>query len=235
MPGSFIVSTSPHLRTPLTAKVMDRVCCAAADGRGLLFIFGVHSLAVILTSIVTCVLAELACNRVFGQETTITDASAAVTGILFAFTLPPTTPLWMVAVGGVLAIVVVKQLFGGLGYNVFNPALAARAILLASWPVAITTWATPVNSFLATDVGDHGHPVGLLKEAQRVAGSPDPWPPDSSWAMCPGCWETCKVTLLGGGGAARSEDHRLAHSDEFHCRVVLFAGRDPLAAVLPAA
>lgn len=241
MPGSFMVSTSPHLRTPLdTAKVMRIVFAALLPTAvASFFIFGVHSLAVILTSIVTCVLAELACNRVFGQETTITDGSAAVTGILFAFTLPPTTPLWMVAVGAVLAIVVVKQLFGGLGYNIFNPALAARAILLASWPVAITTWAKPVNSFLATDAVTTATQLGLLKEAQRVAGSlPETYGYlDLFLGNVPGSLgETCKVTLLAGAVvlfALKIIDWRIPTS--FIAAVVLFSfffGRDPLAAVL---
>ena len=72
-----------------------------------------------------------------GQEITVRDGSAAVTGILLALVLPPTLPLWMAGVGAVAAVILVKGLFGGLGYNIFNPALAARAILLASWPVAI--------------------------------------------------------------------------------------------------
>lgn len=149
MPDTFIVSTSPHIRREIDTGAMMRLVCVALlpAAAAAVWIFGLSALYVMLVSVATCVLTELLCNRIFQKPTTVLDGSAAVTGILFAFTLPPTTPLWMTAVGGFLAVFVAKELFGGLGYNIFNPALAARAILLASWPVAMTTWAKPVRGF----------------------------------------------------------------------------------------
>ena len=175
MPENFIVSASPHLKRRLDTSTVMRLVCASLLPAAVasVYLFGLSSLFVIVTSTVTCVLTEFLCNLAFRQKTTIADGSAAVTGILFAFTLPPTTPLWMVAVGAVLAIAVVKQLFGGLGYNIFNPALAARAILLSSWPVALTTWVKPVNSFLAVDAVTSASPLGMLKEATQAGGAID--------------------------------------------------------------
>jgi electron transport complex protein RnfD len=166
-------ASSPHIRSRLdTGTVMRLVCIALAPAAlASVYIFGLKSLLVIVVSVLTCVVTELLCNLVFRKEITVTDGSAVVTGILFAFTLPPTTPLFMVVIGGFLAIFVVKQLFGGLGYNIFNPALAARAILLSSWPVALTTWVKPVKSFLAVDVVTSASPLGIIKEAARAGGA----------------------------------------------------------------
>jgi electron transport complex protein RnfD len=166
-------ASSPHIRSRLdTGTVMRLVCVSLAPAAlASAYIFGLHSLLVIVVSVATCVVTELLCNFVFRREITVNDGSAAVTGILFAFTLPPRTPLWMVVIGGFLAIFVVKQLFGGLGYNIFNPALAARAILLSSWPVAMTTWIKPVKSFLAVDVVTSASPLGIIKEAARAGGA----------------------------------------------------------------
>ena len=203
MPDSFIVSTSPHIRRRLDTGTVMRLVCVSLVPAALAsaYIFGLNGLLVIVVSVVTCVLTELLCNLVFGKEITVTDGSAAVTGILFAFTLPPTTPLWMVIIGGFLAIFLVKQLFGGLGYNIFNPALAARAILLSSWPVTMTTWVKPVKSFLAMDVVTSASPLGIIKEAQRVAGAADSTCNylDLFLGTIPGSLgETCKVALLMG-------------------------------------
>ena len=177
------------------------------------YLFGLNSLFVIVISVVTCVITELLCNLLFKQEITITDGSAVVTGILLAFTLPPTTPFWIVIIGGFLAIFLVKQLFGGLGYNIFNPALAARAILLSSWPVALTTWIQPVKSFFILDTVTSASPLGILKEAQRAADTVTQASMMKSGGVMESAYsyldlllgtipgslgETCKITLLLG-------------------------------------
>ena len=102
--------------------------------------FGLSALYVILTSTLACVLTEHFLCRWAGKESTISDWSAVITGLLLGLTLPPSFPLWMAFCGGVLAIALGKFIFGGLGYNVFNPALVGRAVLQAAFPVAITTW-----------------------------------------------------------------------------------------------
>jgi electron transport complex protein RnfD len=104
------------------------------------YAFGISALFVILTALLSCLLTEHLLCMYAKKESTISDWSAAITGILLGLTLPPGFPLWMVFVGGVFAIALGKYIFGGLGYNVFNPALVGRAVLQAAFPVAITTW-----------------------------------------------------------------------------------------------
>jgi len=102
--------------------------------------FGLSALALIITSTVACLLAEALFNFMSGKPSSLADGSATITGLLLALTLPPGLPLWMAALGGAISIGLGKALFGGLGSNVFNPALVGRAFLQASFPAAITTW-----------------------------------------------------------------------------------------------
>ncbi|WP_146394268.1 RnfABCDGE type electron transport complex subunit D [Planctomycetes bacterium CA13] len=112
------------------------------------YVFGLASLLVLVTATVSCVLTEHVLCRINGKPTTIGDWSVTITGILYGLTLPPSLPLWMVFAGGVIAVAVAKYLFGGLGYNTFNPALVGRAILQAAFPAAMTTWPdAPVNRY----------------------------------------------------------------------------------------
>lgn len=250
MSNSFIVSVSPHIKAPGdVSKIMGVVFISLLPTvLASVYLFGWKSLFVIVTSLVTCVLTEWGCNWVFKTERTITDGSAAVTGILLAFVLPPTTPLWMVAIGGFLAIFLVKQLFGGLGYNIFNPALAARAILLSSWPVAITTWTPTLRTFfhqattsasMGVDATTAASVLGMLKEAQRTGsavGSSYTYL-DLFLGTIPGSLgETCKITLLLGAAlllAVKIIDWRIPVSYIGTVAVLsFFFGRDPLTAVL---
>ncbi|WP_299298775.1 RnfABCDGE type electron transport complex subunit D [uncultured Fretibacterium sp.] len=142
MTERFAVGSSPHIHAPLdTRKIMAWVLVSLlpAGAAGVWFL-GASSLAVIATCVIVCVGSEFLWQRLAGQRVTVSDLSAAVTGLLLAYNLPPTIPLWMAACGSVFAIVLVKQFFGGLGGNIVNPALAARAMMLISWPVAMTTW-----------------------------------------------------------------------------------------------
>ncbi|HRK33538.1 MAG TPA: RnfABCDGE type electron transport complex subunit D [Candidatus Hydrogenedentes bacterium] len=110
-----------------------------------IFLFGVSVIALVATTTICCVLAEYLVCRCANRASTIPDFSVVITGILLALTLPPGFPLWMAAVGSLVAVFVGKAMFGGLGYNVFNPALVGRAFLQAAFPSAITTW-TPAMS-----------------------------------------------------------------------------------------
>lgn len=158
--------------------------------------FGAPALALILVSVVFAVLSELAYERLTHQPSTIGDLSAVVTGLLLAFNIPANAPWWMAAIGSVLAIVLVKQMFGGLGQNFINPALAARTILMLSWTGLMAATALPAG----------GQLFGLVKlEADAVASAT---PLVSSnytlWQLfigeVPGMLgETCKLTLLLGG------------------------------------
>ncbi len=147
LPRTLHISTSPHIAKDIsTDTIMFHVVlallpvCAFA-----IYAFGLSALMVILASIVGCVLTEHMLCRLSRQESTVNDWSAVITGILLGLTLPPGFPAWMAFFGGVLGIALGKFIFGGLGYNVFNPALVGRAILQAAFPVAITTWS---SSFL---------------------------------------------------------------------------------------
>jgi electron transport complex protein RnfD len=104
------------------------------------FSFGLSALLVLFTTTAACVLTEHYLCKFSNRETTVGDWSAVITGLLLGLTLPPSFPLWMAFVGGVIAIALGKFIFGGLGYNVFNPALVGRAVLQAAFPAAITTW-----------------------------------------------------------------------------------------------
>jgi electron transport complex protein RnfD len=161
---------------------------------GSVYFFGFYVLKVIFVSIISCFLSELLFQILMKKEIRIYDGSAIVTGILFAFVLPPRIPLWIVALGGFLAIFLVKELFGGIGFNIFNPALTARAILLASYPVEMTKF---INVFdYRIDAITSPTPLFIMKENINQ-------PLPSLWQMFignhPGCiGETSTILLLLG-------------------------------------
>jgi len=118
-------------------QVVYALCPAALFA---VFAFGWAALLTLLTAVLACSLTEHFISRAGGKPTTVVDGSAVITGILFGLTLPAHFPLWMTALGGVIGMSMTKCLFGGLGYNAFNPALVSRAFLQAAFPVAITSW-----------------------------------------------------------------------------------------------
>ena len=137
---SLRISTAPHVHNPVTTQrlmqyVLIALLPAAAVG---VYAFGLSALLVLAISCVTAVLSELIWQKIAKQPVRISDCSALVTGLILGLNLPSTAPWWMVMIGSAFAIIIVKQLFGGLGDNFLNPALAARAVLLASWPVHMT-------------------------------------------------------------------------------------------------
>lgn len=162
----FLVSSSPHLRGPDTTKglmkhVIIALLPAVAAG---IFYFRIRALVLILATTAACVGCEYLARKVMKRESCISDLSAVVTGILLALNYPPTLPLWIAATGGFIAIVIVKQLFGGLGQNFMNPALAARVILLISWPVQMTNWVAP-----GPDTVSSATPLALIKKGKEAA------------------------------------------------------------------
>ena len=141
------VSSSPHLRHPDTTQgimldVIIALMPAAVFG---CVVFGWRAAAVLLISVLTAVLSEFLWNLIFKKPQTVFDLSAVVTGLLLGMNLPSATPLWIAAVGSFVAIIIVKQLFGGLGHNFANPAITARIVLLVSFPVHLTTFVSPLN------------------------------------------------------------------------------------------
>lgn len=140
-----IVSSSPHIRTPRdTRAIMLDVIIALLPAlvAGILF-FGFNSLLITIVSVIVCVFFEWGYRKLMKKSETIGDLSAVVTGMLLAFCLPPTAPWWLPIIGALFAVVLVKQLFGGIGKNIWNPALAGRAFLF-SYPVLMTTWKAAV-------------------------------------------------------------------------------------------
>ncbi|MBU0599519.1 RnfABCDGE type electron transport complex subunit D [bacterium] len=155
------VAVSPHLKTKdSVSKIMWTVVVSLIPaGIGSVYFFGLHALGIIISSVAGAVLTEALIQKVFLKKpVTITDGSAVVTGILLAFSISPQVPLWLVVVGSAFGIGIAKHCFGGLGWNVFNPAMIGRAFLLASWPALMTRW---ITSF---DAKTTASPLGILKE-----------------------------------------------------------------------
>lgn len=148
MEGSgFIVSSSPHQRTTVTTPMimMDLILALMPACFAGVWFFGFHALAMIVVCVASAVIIEAALQKICGKPITVSDYSAAVTGLLLALIVPPDLPLWLGAIGSVFAIAIAKFVFGGLGQNIFNPALIGRAFLVASWPVFMTDWRWPAG------------------------------------------------------------------------------------------
>lgn len=155
-----VVSSSPHMHSAGDVSTAMRDVCIALIPALLasLYFFGISAALVIITCIVAAAASEIIAQRIMKREVSVRDYSAVITGTLLAFCLPPSLPLWMAAIGSIVAIVIGKQLFGGLGHNIFNPALVGRAFLLASWPLAMTTWTAPLDTVTTAT------PMGMLKD-----------------------------------------------------------------------
>ena len=129
--------------------------------------FGLGAILVTLTSVVACLVFEYVIQKyLMKQRPTIWDGSAIITGVLLAFNLPSSLPLWIVVIGALVAIGIGKMSFGGLGNNIFNPALVGRVFLLISFPVQMTTWPVP-NGFATADAVTGATPLALVKEAVK--------------------------------------------------------------------
>ncbi|MBU1863536.1 MAG: RnfABCDGE type electron transport complex subunit D [Candidatus Omnitrophica bacterium] len=154
------LSVAPHIRDGESVnKIMWSVVIALLPAFiAALALFGMQALRLVTVSVTMCVVTEFVIRRLRRRDTTIMDGSAVITGMLLAFVVPPTLPTWMIALGAMLAIFLVKELFGGLGANIFNPALAARAILLAAFPRFMTTWISPFEGVSTAT------PLALVKE-----------------------------------------------------------------------
>ncbi|MFT7033043.1 MAG: electron transport complex protein RnfD, partial [Cyclobacteriaceae bacterium] len=139
------ISTSPHISKGISTDVIMQNVVWSLIPVALfsVYSFGLNALLVILTAVLSCLITEHVLCKLSKKESTISDWSAVITGLLLGLTLPPIFPIWMAFVGGVIAIALGKFVFGGLGYNLFNPALVGRAVLQAAFPVAITTWYPP--------------------------------------------------------------------------------------------
>ncbi len=142
------LASSPHLHSDVTVRkiMLDVVIALLPAAAAGIYFFGMDAALVMSSSLLGAMGGEALVARIRGRAIPLHDGSALVTGLLLALCLPPGVPLWLPLIGGAFAIIVGKALFGGLGLNIFNPALVGRAFLLASFPVAMTTWRWPVAS-----------------------------------------------------------------------------------------
>ena len=196
------VSNSPHIRSEdNTRQIMLDVIIALIPALALgVFVFGARALVVTAVSVIGSVFFEWLYNKLLKKPCTIGNCSAIVTGMLLAYTLPVTAPLWMVLIGDLFAIVIVKALFGGIGKNFMNPALGGRAFLMASYPVFMTTWAKVRTSLplfgTPADVVTGATPLSFMKEGNL----PDVSLADAALGMVGGCLgEVSALALLAGG------------------------------------
>lgn len=204
MDNKFIVSYSPHVRgkDSVAGTMLDVIIALMPALIGGVYFFGFRALAVCVVSVLTCVLSEYLWEKLTGKAVTIGDFSAVVTGLLLAFVLPPSIPYYMVVAGGVFAIIVTKMFFGGIGQNFVNPALAARGFLLASWPVAMTSFVAPMtklNLFSSNaDAVTSATPLAFVKGNEGAVAAEYA---DLFFGKVPGCIGEVSALLLLIGGA----------------------------------
>ena len=193
MDNKLIVTAAPHITSPdTTAKIMQRVCLALVPALiASVFVFGLNALILTAITVAACVLFEMGYCKLVGRENPVGDFSAVVTGMLLAFNMPSTMPWWMAIVGAFIAIVIVKQLFGGIGYNFANPAIVARIALAVGFASRMANYPHPENGIdalasatplaVADQLGSANYGMLLLGNYGGVLG------------------ETCALALLAGG------------------------------------
>lgn len=187
-----ISNISPHVTSKRTTQniMLDVIIALIPAGIASVIIFGLRALLVIGVCVLVCVLSEYIFEKICKKENTIMDLSAVVTGLLLAYNLPVSIPLWQAAFGSLFAIIVVKQLFGGIGQNFANPAITARIVMLVAFSGTMTSWVFPDASSTAT-------PLVLLYKGDL---SSMPSYMDMLLGVRGGCLgETCTIALLAGG------------------------------------
>jgi len=161
-----IISVSPHVRSEeTTSRIMWSVSASLlpATITGAYF-FGPQAVFTIILCIIAAVFSEYVFQKALKKKPSISDGSAFLTGLLLGMNLPPSVPFYIPIVGSFVAVIITKQLFGGLGFNVFNPALIGRAFLLISFPKLMTIWNEPTAAFVHLDAKTTATPLGILKE-----------------------------------------------------------------------
>lgn len=164
------VSAAPHIRegTQVETIMWWVVLALIPTVIASYYFFGLPALSIILVSILAALLTEFLIQKFTHQEITLKDGSAVVTGLLLALILPPTVPLWIPVLGAIFSLAIAKHAFGGLGYNIFNPALVGRAFLVASWPSLMTRWVTPDGVTGATSLMVHKSQGILLSSYSQL-------------------------------------------------------------------
>lgn len=164
----FPIASSPHVHSGnrIDTAMRDVILALLPACLGALWFFGGRVALLLFAAILTALLSEAACQKIRGLPVTIADYSAALTGILLTMTVPVTTPVWVVVIGSASAVVLGKQLFGGLGNNLFNPALVGRIVIGASWPLGISHYVRPYDAVTTAT------PLALLGEAVSHPAGP---------------------------------------------------------------
>ena len=197
-----VITSSPHIKSKEDTRsiMMDVLIALLPSLIVSTYVFGFRAILMTAVSVIACMVFEAIYDKIVGKPNTIGDLSAAVTGVLLAFVCPVTLPYWMLIIGDGIAIIFAKCLFGGLGKNFMNPALAGRAFLLASWPVAMTTWVAArghVGLISNTDVVSTATPMAIIK---GTAEGELPSIGSMFLGMCGGSMgEVSAVALLIGG------------------------------------
>ena len=201
--NKLVVSASPHDRSHKTVRsiMLDVIIAMVPALVASVIFFGPRALLVECVSVGTCVIAEFISRVVMKRSQTIGDLSAVITGLLLAFNLPVNVHLWMVMIGAVIAIVVAKQFFGGIGQNFVNPALAGRIVLLTSFPVAMSTWTAPLTwSMSNLDGLTSASPLASIHTMVSQGTTPDATLVEMLIGWRAGCLgETCAIAIILGG------------------------------------
>lgn len=195
--SQLIVSPSPHIHSGASTRriMLDVIIalCPALIAAGILF--GAQALGLVAVCVVSCVLFEWLARLAMKRENTVSDLSAVVTGMLLGFNLPPTLPYYMGVIGSFVAIVIVKQLFGGIGQNFANPAIVGRIVLALSFATAMTTWAKPFF-YQSVDAMTSATPLAVIASGEGTLPSLT----DMFLGVRGGCLgETSALALLLGG------------------------------------
>ena len=188
------MSASPHVNSPVNTRIimLDVIIALLPILVWSIYVFGMRPLWITLISVASSVVFEYLYRKILKKSNTVGDLSAVVTGMLLAYSLPSTVPLWMPALGSFFAIVIVKQLYGGIGKNILNPALAARVFLFISFSKELSTYAEPH----ASDVVAEATPLAFLQKGTL----PETGLFDMFLGNMPGCIGEISVTLILLGG-----------------------------------
>ena len=185
MEKTFSVSSSPHTRDKDSIQsIMWWVNIALLIPLGFsIYYFGMMAFWLTLLAVLSAVGTEALIQKIAGKPMRVTDGSAVITGMLLAYNIPSTAPWWLPVIGSAFAIFIVKEIFGGLGYNILNPALAGRAFLLASWPVEMTaSWAAPHGGTISgitskIEALTSATPLNLAKQSANILANADAFDP----------------------------------------------------------
>ena len=203
--NKLIISPSPHDENfTKTSTIMLNVILALLPALAMgCYFFGIRAASLTAVCVGSCIVFEYACRKIMKRSNTVFDLSAVVTGVILSLNLPVTLPYWMAVVGAFIAIVIVKQLFGGLGQNFANPAITARIVLMVSFPSAMTNWAQPFYYKDSADVITGATPLRLAgmstaeltESGQSLSSYKDLFLGNVGGSL----GETCALALLIGG------------------------------------